>query len=387
MEIANLARQANDTDRPGFYLDATHHGNEILATEAAMRLVHKLVDEYGTNETVTYWVDNFNIYVNPVVNPDGNVRNQRHNVNSVDLNRNYPFEWCVRASSCGSGPASEPETQANVEFMMAHDLDAYASLHTGTWDYVSPRCDKEVSRERAKTDDEELYEYAYAELLEHSGMGTRGASGTGESICWAYDVLEVWSILPEVSTEQFAPAGQKVQPTPEQTEQMEGAMLGIYWLLNQTGRYGAVLEPTLVYNSTASSGVSVRLTNMGLQTATNWTFELDNPEKTVAPLLRGNQRIAPGESLNVAVPAQFMGGTIVAQLSYEHLNVNPLVSDAERGQPRDPFTRWANFTQDEVEQVLSQGQPPEDDPSTPGVAPMFAVAVLVVAALGLRRRA
>lgn len=387
LEIANFERQAEDDGRPGFYLDAAHHGNEIQATEVAVRLATFLVTNYGSNETVTRWVDDFNIYINPVVNPDGNIRNQRHNFNGVDLNRNYPFEWCVRASFCGTGPASEPETQANVAFMTEKDLDVYASLHTGTWDYVSPRCDKEVSRERAKTDDEELYEYAYAELLEHSGMGVRGASGTGESICWAYDVAEIWSILPEVSEEQFVPAGQFVDPSEEQQQQVDNAFQGVLWMLSQTGRFGAVLDAELAFNQTSSSGLAIEITNTGMQTARNWTFTLDIAEKQVNTLLRGNEAISPGETLVIPVPKQFTGGNATARLSYDHLNVNPLASAPENADPRDPFVSWLNFTRAQAEQVVVEGggSPEQLEEDAPGLWSVVVAASLLGAALWRRR--
>lgn len=388
LEIANLATQANDTARPGFYLDAAHHGNEIQATEVAVRLANFLVTNYGSNETVTRWVDQFNIYINPVLNPDGNVLNQRRNANNVDLNRNYPFEWCVRATACGSGPASEPETQANVAFMTEKDIDVYASLHTGTWDYVSPRCSKDDFRERAKTEDEELYEYAYAELLEASGMGVRGASGTGESICWAYDAREIWSILPEVSEEQFVPAGTELVPSEEQQEQVDGAFQGILWMLAQTGRFGAVLEAGLAFNATSSSGLAIEITNAGLQTARNWTFTLDIADRSVNTLLRGNEEVAPGQTITVPVPKQFLGGDAVARLSYDHLNVNPLASAPDEGVARDPFVSWLNFTREQAEEVVVEagGEIDTDAAAAPGLWGAFVAAALVGVALVRRRR-
>jgi murein peptide amidase A len=55
------------------------------------------------------------------MNPDGVAADQRHNANGVDLNRNFPHDWTQIAAPgdwqySGSGPASEPETQAFVAF-------------------------------------------------------------------------------------------------------------------------------------------------------------------------------------------------------------------------------------------------------------------------------
>ena len=56
------------------------------------------------------------------MNPDGQVAQVRHNANQVDLNRNFPLRWGPIGAPgdgqyAGTGPASEPETQAMVAFI------------------------------------------------------------------------------------------------------------------------------------------------------------------------------------------------------------------------------------------------------------------------------
>lgn len=379
LEVANFARRdASNETRPAFYYDATHHGNEIQGTESAMMLARKVTSEYGKDPQVTRWVDELTIYINPVVNPDGNIRNQRHNVNGVDLNRNYPFQHGARAQAAGPSGASEPETKANVGFMRSHpDIDMYLSAHTGTWDYVVPRCSPASFRERIRTDDEQLYEYVLAEQANVTqGMGSRGASGTGESICWAYDVLEVFSLLNEVSTEQSAPF------TVQETEQLNRAQQGVHWLLDRTGRYGAWLTMRLAAN--ASKPV-VEIHNKGLQTAQNWTFELNYEGSNRPPVLRGNQPVPPNGTVTISIPNSYLQGRVLGHVRYDHLNVNPFASDPLQGRLRDPHHAWLNFTAEQAQQVARGTAGATAVANSPGAALVLALAAFGLVAL--RRKA
>ena len=56
------------------------------------------------------------------MNPDGQAAQQRWNADAVDLNRNFPYQWGPIGEPgdpeyAGTGPASEPETQAIVDFV------------------------------------------------------------------------------------------------------------------------------------------------------------------------------------------------------------------------------------------------------------------------------
>ncbi len=61
------------------------------------------------------------LWLMPAMNPDGLANDVRGNGNDVDLNRNFPHDWTAIAQRgeweySGTGPASEPETQAFIAF-------------------------------------------------------------------------------------------------------------------------------------------------------------------------------------------------------------------------------------------------------------------------------
>ena len=63
----------------------------------------------------------YDLWLLPLLNPDGYADDVRGNANGVDLNRNFPHDWTPIAAPgdwqwSGTGPASEPETQAYIAF-------------------------------------------------------------------------------------------------------------------------------------------------------------------------------------------------------------------------------------------------------------------------------
>ena len=132
--------------KPRAVIMAAIHARELQTSEMAWRLIDHLTQNYGTDADVTHMMDTTEIWIIPVVNPDGreivesggnNPYMQRKNANDtlgncsvpptstnhhgVDLNRNASTtDWGGTGTSTnpcaqtypGTGPASEPEQQA-----------------------------------------------------------------------------------------------------------------------------------------------------------------------------------------------------------------------------------------------------------------------------------
>jgi N-acetylmuramoyl-L-alanine amidase/Zinc carboxypeptidase len=83
------------------------HGNE-RAGEAVVEYLSRVRPPRGTA-----------LWLIEQANPDGAAGGTRHNANGVDLNRNFPYRWRPQDGvyESGSGPASEPETQALQRFV------------------------------------------------------------------------------------------------------------------------------------------------------------------------------------------------------------------------------------------------------------------------------
>jgi carboxypeptidase T len=130
--------------KPVFWYDSGIHSREIATPEVAMRFIDYLLNNYNSVADARWLVDHHEIWVMPMLNPDGHHMveaggnspfSQRKNANrtlcanwpppgiGIDLNRNFPTFWGCCGGSSGSpcsetyrGPTagSEPETQAVV---------------------------------------------------------------------------------------------------------------------------------------------------------------------------------------------------------------------------------------------------------------------------------
>ncbi len=115
-----------------------HHGDETIGMAVCYYMIEYLLENYGTDPEVTWLVNEREIWVIPMFNPDGYENGSRYNGNGTDLNRNY---LCPNGSNAGSA-FSEPETQA----LRAFDLDmrpvTSLTFHSGAvyvnylWDYT-----------------------------------------------------------------------------------------------------------------------------------------------------------------------------------------------------------------------------------------------------------
>ncbi|MBN1150793.1 hypothetical protein JXA84_06190 [candidate division WOR-3 bacterium] len=119
-----------DEFEPEIRFDANHHGDETPTVEVCLWLAYRLCQGYGTNPYLTSLVDNREIWIIPMMNPDGRTNLMRYNANGVDLNRDYGYMWDREGSS--SYPFSQPESRALGNLMNARNFTTAASYHTGT---------------------------------------------------------------------------------------------------------------------------------------------------------------------------------------------------------------------------------------------------------------
>lgn len=149
-----------------------HHAREWISVEVPLLLGKYLVENYATNPQIKALVDKSEIWIIPLLNPDGLEysihfyrywrKNRRDNGNGnygVDINRNYGYMWGIDNNGSSPNPASdvyrgssafsEPETQAVRSLFAQKEFQALVSYHSYSqiilypWGYIAKPSDQD----------------------------------------------------------------------------------------------------------------------------------------------------------------------------------------------------------------------------------------------------
>lgn len=191
---------------PEILFDGGCHGDEIGGPENLIRFARDLCLGYGPDSIITTLVDQREIWLFLMVNPDGRANMSRFNEAMVDINRDYGYMW--DASGGSTGAFSQPETRALRECILEHRFSVYISYHSGIeqaaypWAYRGdePR-DKVNLRRIAKAySDSSLYP-----ALPYGQSYTIMYQSNGMSIDYNYGTQGQASVTMELSQDKQPP--------------------------------------------------------------------------------------------------------------------------------------------------------------------------------------
>lgn len=239
---------------PAALLMGAHHAREWPSIEVPMATARKLLEEYSTNEEIKRLIDGREIWIVPMVNPDGVVysmeksrywrKNRRNNGGGtfgVDLNRNYGYKWGnVGASNSGSsdtyhgtGAFSEPESSAIKALATREKFQASISYHTYSelilypfgYGYNIPNPDTKVFVKMA------------GDMSKFNGYEPKNSAelypAMGDSDDFLYGDLKVLSFTFELCTTFIPNAGEIAEFT-------EANVPAAVYLIDKAGTYGLV---------------------------------------------------------------------------------------------------------------------------------------------------
>jgi hypothetical protein len=120
-----------DEDEPEVFYSSTIHGDETGGFILMLRLADYLLKNYNTSSRIKNLVDNLEIWINPLANPDGTYRTgntisspTRYNAFGYDLNRNFP-------DPVSNDPSKQKETIDMMKFMRENHFELSANFHGG----------------------------------------------------------------------------------------------------------------------------------------------------------------------------------------------------------------------------------------------------------------
>ncbi|MFC1744386.1 M14 family metallopeptidase [Candidatus Riflebacteria bacterium] len=164
VKISDNAREREEETR--IFVGGGIHSREWISIQMIMHIIHKLVNGYADDEEIRFLIDNQEIYLVPVLNPDGVVysqtqykmwRKNRREMDQyfgVDCNRNFGYHWGESGASNWPGAStfrgpeafSEPVNQVIksleelVNFDTALTFHSYSELILFPWGYTSNNC-------------------------------------------------------------------------------------------------------------------------------------------------------------------------------------------------------------------------------------------------------
>jgi hypothetical protein len=302
-------------NEPSVGFDALVHAREPQSMATQMYFMWYLLENYGTDPTVTYLVDNREIYCVPCFNPDGYEynrqtdpngggywrKNKRDNNNNgtfeenfdgVDLNRNFGYMWGYDnigsspdpSSSTYRGPSafSEPEAQAIRDFAILKNYGTHFNMHSYGNYYLYPWGYK---------DEETPDSLTYREFASNMGSLSGYAYGTGPQLLgypsngsvrdWMYgeqtDKNKIFGYTIEIGPE-FWPNQNQIFPIAQQN------VLSNMYHAFVAGEYVQLVNPNFdreYFLPADAVELTPEFKNKGLATAHNLTFELSSPSQYV----------------------------------------------------------------------------------------------------------
>jgi len=234
---------ATDEAEPAILFVGGHHAREWIAVDVPFLLAQKLLDDYPTDSRVRNYVDSGEIWVLPLLNPDGhqysvtdnrlwrkNRANNGDGTFGVDLNRNYSYEWGGSGSSGSTfsetyrGPAafSEPETKILRDFAVQNQIRAMISYHSYSqlvlfpWGYTNdPAPDEALLSQLAGTLADSIFNVSSVRYTPEQSSDLYIASG--DATDWLYGETRVPAFTIELRPRSSAPGfllpESEIQPT------------------------------------------------------------------------------------------------------------------------------------------------------------------------------
>lgn len=287
---------------PAFVYSSTMHGDETTGYVLLIRLIDYLCSNYGSDSLVTKLVDNIEIWINPLANPDGTYWEgdsvpslpKRFNSNGVDLNRNFPS---LKEFGLPDYTIYQPENLAQMNFLRNIYMVMGANIHDGaevvnypfdTWRTLHADNEWFIHTSREYADEAQKRSYP---VLYMSGFDDGITNGwdwykvEGGRQDWVNYFIHAREVTIEISLEKYPPSSELPNfwyyNYPSMLRYMEQSLFGIHGIIldESTGKAIKASIRVLDYDTLHSdiysdslSGYFARLIEPG-----TWVLEISAP--------------------------------------------------------------------------------------------------------------
>lgn len=131
---------------PEIHYISTMHGDEPVGTVLCMKFIEYLTLNYATDSRIKSLIDTTEIWIMPLMNPDGYEAGERWNANGKDLNRSFPRLLSGNSENLWPKVFREPEVAAIMDWSLHHTPVLSANFHAGAlvvnypFDYTNELC-------------------------------------------------------------------------------------------------------------------------------------------------------------------------------------------------------------------------------------------------------
>ncbi|CAN8104497.1 unnamed protein product [Discula destructiva] len=252
--------------KPAIVFHGTVHAREWISTMVNEYFMEALLGNYATDSTIKAYVDKYDFYIFPVVNPDGFLYSQstdrmwRKNRQTTsgstclghDINRNWPYQWDVlggastnpcaqdfKGRAAGDAPETKSLSAKLASIKSTQGLKLFADWHAYSQLFMTP------------------YGYSCDVVAANNNEYQSLASGAADAIAALYGTQ--FTTGPICST-IYQATGNSVDYLADVTK----ADYSFTMELRDTGRYGFVLPPAQILPSgqEAFEGVKYLIQNI-----------------------------------------------------------------------------------------------------------------------------
>ncbi len=220
-----------------------HHAREHLSIEVPLKLAEFLVNAYDSDPRVKAMVDTREIYVAPLINPDGaeydiedgsyrywrkNRKDNGDGSRGVDLNRNYDINFGGEGASAspssdiyhGASAFSEPETAAVREWLRKRkkttvliSYHTFSELVLWPWGWTNAEIPNKTDLKVFETMGKKMATWNHYTAEKSSDL----YAASGDMTDWAYEELKIFAYTFEMSPRSilgggFYPGAQAIEP-------------------------------------------------------------------------------------------------------------------------------------------------------------------------------